>query len=422
MGLLDAPPIPLPQFRVVQRDRPVPVATRALPPSDSATSVSSGLQGGTARTYHVATRTHHGIQLVYVNWRAGAGPAEVDGANDILVAAAVDYQANVVPVRFGGAKQVRIAPGGIAVSDPLGLDIPKGATVYARTWVGVDVGGTFPLNIALQNATEGHNYTATGGADLTNNGDPALSGQNLNTYGYGPAAILGRPTDPGKPVVGIAGDSIFYGTQDNSTGYAARALNGDYSYQKVAFPGEGLSQFIGSAGLFRYRRMSLWEQCGITHVITNYTVNSLSTTTTQVDAVTAWNVLRRYGPVTAATLTPQTTSTDAWATTANQAIMYPSDREPRRLAFNAWLRNGAPINGVTPQAVGATGAGIVRAGQAGHPLAGYVDTADLAETARDSGIWKADYTSDGTHPNPTGAAALAAAITPATLFGPASVT
>lgn len=420
MGLLDAPTVPARQVRHLQRDTPVPVATRANPALDSGTTPSSGLLGGTARTLHTATRTAHGIQVAYTNWYTVAGgPAEADGVNDLYVSAAIYYNATVFPLRFGGQRQARVAPGGVVLSDPCGVEIPKGSAYSILTWVGVDAGGSFPRNINLINGAEGHNYSAAGGPDLTASGGAGLSGQNLNSAGYGPSAILGRVIDPGKPVILLAGDSILYGTQDTSTGYGVRALAGNYSFQKIAMPGEALSQFIGSSGLFRHRRMALAELCGVTHVLTDYTVNSLSATTIQADVVTAWMVLSRYGPVTAASLTPQTSSTDAWATTTNQAVLYPSDREPRRVAFNGWLRDGAPINGITPQAVGASGDGVVRAGQPGHPLANVVEVADLAETARNSGIWRAGYTSDGTHPNPTGAAALAAAIDP-TVFGPAA--
>ena len=58
-------------------------------------------------------------------------------------------------------------------------------------------------------------------------------------------------------------------------------------------------------------------------------------------------------------------------------------------------------------------------GAAGHPLKGWFEIATLAESGENSGKWKANYTADGTHPNPTGAAALAAGINPA-VFGAAS--
>lgn len=418
------------RFAPVAQRLLVPVATKAGPPADSAFSKSNGtVTGGTAKLGHIATRTFYGAQLVFTNWVSGAANTEQDGWNDIKVRAALEYPGNGVhPVTFNGNREVVISPGGTAVSDPLGIDIAKGTTFWSRTYVEVGAGQFFPIgNIPTGSSGEGNNYGSPTGADLTTPGSASLTGIGTNQYVFGPASILGQVIDPDKPVIGILGDSIFNGIGDSSAafgGYAQRALAGNYSYQKTAFPGEGLSSgWAGNNGMNRRRRMGLLASCGVTHIVTDYTVNALSTTTIQQDAVAAWVSMSRVAlsGVWATTLTPQTTSTDAWATVANQTIQYPSDREPRRLAFNNWLRDGAPINASgVPQAVGATGAGIVRAGQVGHPLKGYFEAADIAETARNSGVWKAGYTSDGTHPNATGHAALAACINPAVFGAPAA--
>lgn len=430
MGVLDAAPASPVQLARTQRRDLVPVATKCHPPADATSSTSTGGKlGGTAKLNHVATRSFYGVRLVYTNWKAGTANTEQNGANDITVRAAVEPAGNlVIPVTFNGNRSVVISPGGTAISDPVGIDVVKGATFSTRTYVSITA-GTFPINnIPTASSGEGNNYANPAGADLTDAGSASLTGVGTNALVYGPAAILGNVIDPDRPVIGILGDSIFNGTGDNSYangGLAQRALNNNYSFQKVAFPGEALTGWLGSSGFgdTRCRRVGLLALVGCTHIVTDYTVNSLATTTIQPDAVKAWRVMAKVAPgnVFVTTLTPQTTTTDAWATTANQSIQYPTDREPRRLAFNAWIRDGAPIDATdTPQAVGASGAGIVRFGQAGHPVKSFFEVADLAETARNSGIWRAGYTADGTHPNATGHAALAAAITPSS-FGPASL-
>lgn len=88
-----------------------------------------------------------------------------------------------------------------------------------------------------------------------------------------------------------------------------------------------------------------------------------------------------------------------WATTANQTVAN-STKEANRVQLNGWLRSGAPI--VAGAAVAAGTQGATTAGQSGHPLYGLWEITDRVETARDSGIWKAGYTSDGLHPNSTG--------------------
>jgi hypothetical protein len=83
------------------------------------------------------------------------------------------------------------------------------------------------------------------------------------------------------------------------------------------------------------------------------------------------------------TICPRTTSTDNWTTTTNQT---PYAHEDIRVALNDWIRT-CPA-----------------------PLSGFFDAADLAETSRNSGIWKVGYPSDGTHITKTGAIAISACI------------
>jgi lysophospholipase L1-like esterase len=100
------------------------------------------------------------------------------------------------------------------------------------------------------------------------------------------------------------------------------------------------------------------------------------------------------------TITPSSTSTNT----------VPAANDSVRVAYNTWLRAGSPIDPATKNAVAVGTAGALLAGQAGHPLEGYFEIADLGETARNSGLWKAGYSGDGTHPTSTGHAALALGI------------
>jgi lysophospholipase L1-like esterase len=190
-----------------------------------------------------------------------------------------------------------------------------------------------------------------------------MAAAGYNEYVLGPSAILGQPIDPGKSVVGVVGDSIVAGTGDFQVGWVQRLLNGNYSFQKVAYPGEGV------------------------------------------------------GLVYATTCTPQTTSTDGWVTVINQTVAN-AGKETKRVQYNDWLRDGAPTVGGVAVAVGTNPA--VRAGEVGHPLFGFIEVATLAESGVNSGLWKAGYTDDGTHPNSVGAAGIAAGLNAVTLFGAVS--
>jgi len=400
----------------------VPVATRAAPPFQATIGLSDGvILGGTAKVAHVAVRSFSTPRLAYSNFYPAAGVIEADTPNSITVRAAFEpVSGTVIPITFGGRRSIVIEPGATVYADPLGYDLAKGTQFYTRTYVEVTSGQKFPRCQYLVTAgTEGHNYGNPIGADLTSTGAATVNGQNLGTRVFGPSMISGHPIDGGKPVIGLAGDSIVRGTGDNDLGLFERALGNNYSFMNVAFPSENMSGWIGSNGLTRYRRQSLLAQAGPSHIVTNYTVNSLGQSTFLTDALAIWKSLRRMAPkVHATTLTPQTSTTDAWATVANQTPSRAAGDETRRIEFNTWLRDGAPISAGAPVASGTTNA--TRIGATGHPLVGYFEVADAVESARNSGRWKASLTSDGIHPNTAGAIAASVAIDPL-VFGPISL-
>jgi hypothetical protein len=105
----------------------------------------------------------------------------------------------------------------------------------------------------------------------------------------------------------------------------------------------------------------------------------------QSTAVTLWSMFANRGQrVFQTTITPRTTSTDGWVTTGSQTA---AAGESVRVAFNAWLRAGAPVSSGVAVAIGTSGA--LLAGQTGHPLYGVFEVADICESTRDSGLWKA---------------------------------
>lgn len=395
----------------------VPVATKAMPHFAADTQLSDGvIMGGTAKLDHVATRTASGIQLVFVNYYSNSSRVETPGLNNITVAAGVEQGTSVIPVTFNGQPSVVIPPGGTVISDVIGVYIVKGATFYTRTYVSVASGDKFPRG---GHGAFASNYANPAGANLTGLGAGTLTGGS-SVRVFAPAAIIGQPLDTGKAVVAIVGDSIGAGDNDSQRGFVERALGGNYSFQKVTYSGEGPIAWVDLDGTQRFRRVQLLHTVGVTHIISEHGVNSIGTTlaTLQPLVIKYWNALAAIAPTWQTTVTPQTTSTDGWVTTGNQT---PFSSNANRILFNNWLRDGAPmtVGTTTPAAVGATGGSIVRAGQTGHPLMGVLEIADLAETARDSGIWKAGYTTDGTHPGSAGTVPMSAGIPAATLFGPA---
>ena len=72
---------------------------------------------------------------------------------------------------------------------------------------------------------------------------------------------------------------------------------------------------------------------------------------------------------------------------------------PQGFDFNPWIRDGLPTLSGAYVAAGTVGA--TRAGNAGSPFAGWIDTAQSVESSLGSWKWKPGTTGDGTHLDPT---------------------
>lgn len=346
-----------------------------------------------SRYQHIAPISGYSLVYVYANFMNSSG-GEIDGPNDLTVRAAHEWSSGlIIPVRFGGKRVGTVEPGGLLYSDPIGVTQAVGSTFWSRTNVSVTSGQKWPLMISRAGVAGITKHTTF--TDLTLSG--AIS-DATQFRGYGPIAILAYPNTPGQPVIGINGDSISAGSSDGDTGWPTRWINAKYSMINVSFS-NGRWNHWGAPNTSNWRRATLLDPC--TDVIVSLGVNDLiaAQVTTlaqgQAVAIAAWDRWRLQGKrVHASTILPSTTSTDAWATVGNQTV---TSYEAVRVQLNDWLRTKP------------------------SQLATVIDAADAAETARNSGKWKVtggSWVADGIHPNPNGAAGIAAALpTVATLLG-----
>lgn len=406
-----------------------PVTSRALVPASDSFGSGAGQQVMT-RLRHYTLFDIEEFRLVYVNGDSLGGPIN-KGTFDLRVGVESVFGL-FRQVTFNGRVTVTVPPGAIVVSDPIGWAIagpgngnPSWASTafqyfFTRTFVTLDgSGGKTPrieaINTSIGDACE----TGTGLTDKTISGTVGTSGVDP----YGPAAIVGVPSFGRHSVVFVAGDSIAAGTGDTPTvgtpgGYIMRALYaakiGTARHAVASQQASALAN-MDNTGVHTGFHVTMPSLTGCSHAICQYGFNDMGTLGNQTAAATearlvlAWLRLGSRGAkVFQTTITPNSTSTDSWATTGNQTT---TAWNSERIALNDWLRAGAPINSTTraPVAIGTGGA--LLAGSIGHPLTGYFEAADIAESARNSGIWKAGYTADGTHPSTTGATAMSAAIT-----------
>lgn len=368
--------------------------------------------------------TGHGHRLVFTNFsNTGSGSGETSTGNPITVKASIVTavaSGTNIPVTFnGGQTSVTIPDNGIAVSDPLGIDIPQGTVFYVVTNVSVTTAGMKWPQQLYGNAgrNEGQHFAA----DDTANASGIGSGNYANAYIYGPALIVGVPYKSARAArLATVGDSIMRGMSQIGTTDGLNIIPplSQTSVVSIAAFGESMSGFSTYFG--HRRRIALIDGC--TAWMENYGANDMKSgvafnalAVMQANKIAVWRIVaERLGvPGYTWTLGPYTTSTDSWATVGNQSIpAEPTYSNTNRIALNNWLRDGAPINATTfaPVATGTSPANTIRAGATGHPLAGYFEVADVVESARDSGKFGVGMTFDGIHYSTTAYTAVAAAI------------
>lgn len=368
----------------------VPIAGHTFVSRDQgATNLSNGSDTQMhTRTKHLALSSCFGIDVVYANsYNFGGTPT--NNPDPITVRSGFEVGGIFYPVWFpNGSRDALIEPGGFVVGR-CAIPLTVGDLFFSRTKVSVSAGG-LKWPIGLGDSMNGADEGAVGSAV---NSDLTLSGSitaNSNS-GYYPWAIFGKATIPSVSIL-VVGDSIAAGkggvlVAGKGAGWIAEAfptnvpwlraapMSGETSGQWSVASGSGIQRLIAMVGVYNRALVTY----GINDITGGQTFSAVQTRLTNL-----WAQLRSMGcKVYQTTITPVTTSTDTWATTANQTV---TATNGIRTQVNDWIR-GMPIG-----------------------LDGYLEVADLVETARNSGIWKAGHTSDGTHPNGTGHPAISSAI------------
>lgn len=337
------------------------------------------------------------IRLTYCNWAMGisTNPTiyEQVNINPVTIRSALVLpNGKVAPLYFRGKRDGVMDGGAFIESDPLGVTIPQNSWFKTVTKILISDYTTqfWPLSYFPQSALGDSAAVNTVDFDWTLT--PASFTPNA-TRGYGPSAITGEINDHCASVL-IMGDSLALGFKDSGTadyemGHIARALGNAFGHAFSAELGNAAYWEVLNYGSVQNNTKLACFARKFTDVIVQLGTNdvgapsaSLAQMETQFTAFVN-NLAARNVRVHACTLPPNTTSTDDWTTTTHQT---PQAHDSWRTGFNDFLR-----------AVPA-------------PLYSCFEVADAVETARNSGIWKANYTPDGVHMNATGYAAATAAI------------
>lgn len=277
------------------------------------------------------------IRLAYANVQISTADVESGPGNAITVTAAVEYNGVTYPATFGGLSSIVLPAGGEVWTDPVPLDIPAGATFYARSCVTVSSGQFW-----------NNNQVVVSGVDTWQASDVTTSTgamtQTSQSQVFGPHAVLGESPLLASPSVLVLGDSIGLGQADLSNGisptarygYFGRALYGSRPYILQTTGGSAMyERVVASSVKARAKLYSIPDYVVLQHGINDLAAGR-SLAQMQADFATlAATFTNRGKKVIACTLTPYTSTTNGYRDAAGQT---PAGFEATRVAYNNWLR------------------------------------------------------------------------------------
>ncbi len=342
--------------------KPIAVATRTSC-NHTGNTAAGTVVGVTYRWAHVMRTKCTDLQIGLANFYPTV-TSESSNTNAITVAASIEYNGLLTRLFFNGGHFKTLDQGGFALTDPVTRDIPEGATFYTRVFVSVPTDGqVYPTSIASTSSLGDGKQTA----DVTTatGSLPSTTGE-----GYAPAVIIGKPYDDNAIAFALIGDSMV--GDANIDGWPVQAVQNDYGYMILSRPGSDISTMEANSGNVYRLRLAKYA----THAIVTFGANdwNLPTTFAAQEALikNLWAQLQAMGlEVYHSTSTPRSTSTDNWATAANQTIYNGNSYNDKKNTFNANLRTGR------------------------YPV---IPLEIAAAVEASNGIWRANFTGDGIHP------------------------
>ncbi len=363
--------------------------------------ISNGVVTNTALTSRAMHYSHpagaiSNLQFIWAQWYYSTSSlVETAVGNSSTITASIEYPAGTfTQITFGGQASAVIADGGLLTSDNITISIPAGTQFWVRTCHKSNGSHNIPVTTlpAACNVLNTNEGNSTAG-DLTMSGTISTT-STVNTVR--PVAILGDVGANNARSYILTGDSICWAQGDvtnvdahGGSGYLARALISQGSYTKLSCGGQGVHEALSATTKLSALLSNL--SGNYSDMVCEYGVNDLrlrgDTAQLETDLASYWALYG--GRISQCTLTPRTTSTDGWTTTGNQTVQTAPWTLAKLNTINDWVRT--------------TPAGV----------ANYVETADAAMSARDSGLWAAHnpgWVLDGTHPTSIAAAAIGAAV------------
>lgn len=337
----------------------------------------AGNKQSMSRSIHRARDRIKRLKLVYANWYVNltAPIVETNPGGPATITASIEYNGSFYQATFGGNVTGNVADGDNIVSDWINVDIPNGDRFFARCFYQNAAGVIFT---GLQNTAVQHTRAEFGASGITDKTMGGSVGVTSGSVCMAPVAIIAETR---KGSVLIIGDSIAYGQGDSAdstddTGILARSVGKYAPFINVGSQSDRAVHAKDNGT----KRFALGQYCS--HVLCNYGFNDLMNGgVTSASLQSYINTIRGYfigRPFFVTTVTPKTTSTDSWATVANQTV---TAQESVRTSYNDAVRAGSALD-----------------------IVDVIDTADAIEVnssgvkTRNGGFFPAAGTADGTHP------------------------
>ena len=309
----------------------------------------AGASSGTGRIAVTAKVAGGNLRLVYPGYYTPVG-APATFLNPVRVRASLQKSdgagnptGSAIPVTFDQVLTGVVQPGGFLTSDPCPIALAAGELFFVLTYT--DNSAQYYSNRYLTGVS-GEQWAAGTNATLTLAGfDTVVNSQAIDVYA--PALILAPVTESNRTAVMVLGDSIAYGEYANYTqtrGFASTAISQTRPVVNVGIGGSTAQNWAdlsisGSA----YTVMPFVRDVFIEPGFNDVSLG-IPAATIYANLATIYGYCRDMGArrVIGCTITSHPTSTDLFATTANQTA---SANEAIRLALNVLITGSALIDG-----------------------------------------------------------------------------
>lgn len=385
--------------------RPIVAPNKRWSIIGQANRISSVVAGHTAASSRVAFHTvtpFCGIKAVFRNAIASGTSVNETSMNQYLgpltiVGAYLEIGAQTIPLTFGGSLTATIPVGGEIEHDPVYQYIAPGTVGYYRTDVQIASGKQMPGQGGRYAIDEGVVYD--GAAIGSGTGIAGYTASTGDVH-FAPWSVMGLVLQDTYITIG---DSIPFGAGDNGYtpgaavgpacfGWARRWLYSQRGHSACCFPGGTIGQWNDPTLAPTTRRYLM--RSGATHLTLSFGVNDIAAGRTYAQLVADFTAAVRdarsagFLRVGVVKILPKTTSTDSFATTANQTPAAGHEAGGIRGQINAWFDSSRLFDYVIDWYKAATVVTLVEG---------------------KGWVWAPLATTDGVNPNTNAHAALAAA-------------